>query len=90
MRDIKSHKIIWIKGSLFFLMGLGSALLLLADNPTFKSALLVAITVWAFCRSYYFAFYVIGNYVDPSFKYSGLCSFFLYLIRKKTPVKNRL
>jgi hypothetical protein len=39
--------------------------------------------VWSFCRFYYFAFYVIEHYVDPSYRFSGLLSFALYLIQKK-------
>ena len=31
------------------------------------------------CRAYYFAFYVIERYADPSFKFSGLWSFVRYL-----------
>jgi hypothetical protein len=44
---------------------------------------LLIIAVWAFCRFYYFAFYVIEHYVDPSYRYSGLASFARYLIRRR-------
>ena len=47
-----------------------------------KAALLLAICVWSFCRAYYFAFYVIEHYVDPQYKFAGLSSFVLYLLRK--------
>jgi hypothetical protein len=40
--------------------------------------------VWSFCRFYYFAFYVIERYVEPSYKFSGLLSFATYIIRRKT------
>lgn len=33
-----------------------------------------ALAVWAFCRGYYFAFYVITAYADPTFRYAGLWS----------------
>jgi hypothetical protein len=82
MKDIKSHRLIWLKGGLFLALGLGSAALLLAEAATLKTALLLALTVWGFCRAYYFAFYVIEHYVDPSFRFSGLLSFAGYLLSK--------
>jgi len=39
--------------------------------------------VWAFCRFYYFAFYVIQHYVDPSYRFSSLLSFLHYVISKR-------
>ena len=38
----------------------------LAERPTLKTAVLLAISVWGFARAYYFAFYVVERYVDPS------------------------
>jgi hypothetical protein len=40
---------------------------------------LLAMSVWCFCRAYYFAFYVIEHYVDPGFHFSGLGSFVKYI-----------
>lgn len=82
MKDLKSTTAICVKGVLFLAVGLASALLLFAEAPTMKVAVLLAITVWAFCRAYYFAFYVIEHYVDPGFKFSGLGAFVAYLIRR--------
>lgn len=82
MKDLKSTTAICVKGALFLALGLASALLLLAEAPTIKVALLLAITIWAFCRAYYFAFYVIEHYVDPGFKFSGLGSFASFVIRR--------
>jgi hypothetical protein len=39
--------------------------------------------VWAFCRFYYFAFYVIEHYVDASYRFSGLLSLLHYAISKR-------
>jgi hypothetical protein len=83
MKDIKSHKVIWFKGALFLTLGVASALLLLAEAATLKVALLLALTVWGFCRAYYFAFYVIEHYVDPGYRFSGLFSFAAYVIRRR-------
>jgi hypothetical protein len=55
-----------MKGGLFLGLGILSAAMLLwrARSPTV--AILLAITVWASCRAYYFAFYVNQHYVDPN------------------------
>jgi len=43
----------------------------------------MVITIWAFCRAYYFAFYVIEKYTDSSFKFAGLTSVVAYLWKKQ-------
>jgi hypothetical protein len=83
VKDIKNHTVIWLKGALFLTLGMASAILLLAEVTTIKVALLLALTVWGFCRAYYFAFYVIEHYVDPGYRFSGLFSFACYVIRRK-------
>ncbi len=85
MKDLTNPKWIKFKGLLFLLVGLFSAMMLLLDHPSIRVALLLAITVWCFCRFYYFAFYVIQHYVDPSYRFSGLLSFAAYLFRKPRP-----
>lgn len=75
---------IYVKGALFFLTGSLSAGLLLALHPDWTTALLLAVTVWCFARFYYFAFYVIEKYIDPGYKFAGLGSFVLYLLRRRT------
>lgn len=83
MRDLKSPAAIWAKGILFLVLGLSAGALLLFEAPTARAALLLALTVWAFCRAYYFAFYVLGHYVDPEFRFSGLGAFVAYLVRQR-------
>ncbi len=80
--DLKSHRAIIIKGLLFLLLGILAAAMLLAYAPDWRVGLLLVITIWAFCRFYYFAFYVIEHYVDGQYKFSGLTSFILYLLRR--------
>ena len=83
MSDLKSPTLIYLKGFLFLLAGCVAAGLLIAEQPTLKVALLLAIAIWCFCRAYYFAFYVIQHYVDPGYKFAGLGSFALYLLGKR-------
>ena len=81
MRDLSNPSWIKAKGFLFLVLGLLSATLLLFEHPAFKTALLVMVTVWSFCRFYYFMFYVIEHYVDPTYKFSGFLSFVRYWMR---------
>jgi hypothetical protein len=83
MKDLSSPALIKLKGILFLIVGILSALLLILERPTLKIAVLLAIAIWCFCRFYYFAFYVIQQYVDPGYRFSGLWSFFVYLCSKR-------
>ncbi|HUR45766.1 MAG TPA: hypothetical protein VMZ27_07835 [Candidatus Saccharimonadales bacterium] len=85
MRDLSNPKAIYLKAVLFLFLGTAACLLLWMDSPTWKTLLLLILGVWSFCRVYYFAFYVIERYVDPTFKFSGLWAFVRYLIAKKHP-----
>ena len=84
MKNLTDARWIELKGALFLCLGLVSATLLFFERPTLRVALLTVIAVWSFCRFYYFAFYVIERYVNPSYRFSGLLSFALYLIHKRT------
>jgi len=86
MRNLTNTRWIKLKGGLFLFLGLLSAVLELFEHPTLKSGLFLTVTVWAFCRFYYFAFYVIERYVDPTYKFSGLLSFVRYLIGRRKAV----
>jgi hypothetical protein len=83
-RDLRSPKVIWLKGGLFLVLGVSSAALLWMDAPTVRTALLLGITIWAFCRAYYFAFYVVERYVDPGYRFAGLLSLLRYVYGRKS------
>lgn len=78
MKDLTSPAWIKVKGLLFLLVGMLAAVLLILENTSWKTAGLLALAVWCFCRFYYFAFYVIERYVDSSYRFSGLWSFARY------------
>ena len=80
--DITDPRLLKIKGILFLLLGVISAGLLLVAAFEWRTLVLLAIAIWAFCRFYYFAFYVLHHYADPSFKYSGLWDLAKYLLRR--------
>ena len=83
MRDLVDPSLIKIKAILFLALGIFSAVLLVSERPTLKIALLLVVTVWSFCRLYYFAFYVIEKYLDPSYRFSGMLSCLRYLASKQ-------
>jgi len=83
MADLKSPAVIWTKGFLFLLLGVLGSVLVVLQAPSVTIVLLLFLTVWAFCRFYYFAFYVIEHYVDSTYRFAGLFSFLQYAIRKR-------
>ena len=85
MSDLKNPRLILLKGFLFLLLGCIAAFLIVTEHPTLKLSLLLAISIWSFCRFYYFAFYVIEHYVDPRYKFAGLGSFLLWALRRRAP-----
>ena len=85
MTDLRSHRAMYLKAVLFLVIGFSGSALLLSDNFKWQTALVLALTIWAFCRAYYFAFYVIERYVDSRYRFSGLGSFVRYLITKNPP-----
>jgi hypothetical protein len=85
MADIKNPALIWAKGFLFLFLGLFASALLVLHAPSATNVLLLVLSIWGFCRFYYFAFYVIEHYVDSTYRFSGLLSFLHYAIRKYGP-----
>ena len=79
MRDIKSPALLWTKMLLFLITGLLASATALVLFPSARLALLMAIAIWSFCRAYYFVFYVIEHYIDPTYRFAGLLSVLQYL-----------
>jgi hypothetical protein len=84
MRDLESRRLMWVKAVLFLVIGTTASALILIECPEWRTALLLALAIWAFCRAYYFAFYVIERYVDPAFRYAGLMAMVRYWWRHRS------
>jgi hypothetical protein len=84
MPDLRNAKLIYLKGFLFLLGGLLASAAILLDSPTWRTAGLLALAVWCFARFYYFTFYVIERYVDPSYRFAGLWSFARYVLKRRS------
>ena len=85
MKELTSKRWILVKGILFLVLGVLSSALLILDHLTVKAAVLLVLAVWSFCRFYYFAFYVIEHYVDPTYRFSGLLSLARYVMKRRGP-----
>lgn len=80
MKDLKNPRLIWLKAILLLLIGVVSGVLVFLEAPTLRVAVMLGVAIWAFCRAYYFAFYVIEHYLEPGFHYSGLLSVVRHLL----------
>ena len=89
MGDLTNPRLIIVEGLLFLVLGVYAAGLLVWEHPSFRVALLLAVAIWSFCRFYYFAFYVIEKYVDPTYRFAGLSSFLWYLFAGRRPQSDR-
>jgi hypothetical protein len=85
MGNLTDPRLIYLKGALFATLGLLASGLLIARNPEWMQLVLHAIAIWAFCRAYYFAFYVIEHYVDPAYRFAGLIDFLRYALGGQPP-----
>jgi hypothetical protein len=83
MRDFSNSRLLFVKAVLFVIQGFISALLLITREPQVSTFLLLSVCIWSFARVYYFAFYVIEHYVDPSYRFSGLWSAMTFVCRRR-------
>ncbi len=83
MADLKSKQWIVAKGVMFLGIAATTAALLLVEMPSVKTAALLALLVWASCRFYYFLFYVLEHYLDPTMRYAGLMDLLMGMKRRQ-------
>lgn len=81
--DIKSKRLILVKGFLFLLIGILALTAIALMTGSMQVFALVLVAVWGFCRFYYFMFYCIEKYVDSSYRFAGLTSFLIYMLKRK-------
>lgn len=81
--DIKSARLIHLKGWLFLVLALIAGIALVLPVFSWQNLVLLLICVWAGCRWYYYLFYVIEHYIDPGFKFSSILDALRYLLKTK-------
>jgi hypothetical protein len=72
MRDLKSPKTMALKAALFLVLAAACSVGIWLRAPEVSTAVLILALAWSAARLYYFLFYALQTYVDPSLKYSGL------------------
>jgi hypothetical protein len=80
--NFSSNKLIILKGWLFLLIAVLSSVLLVLKDPSLTTIAILVIVIWSFARFYYFMFYVVTNYINSNYKYSGPVSFIKFLFKK--------
>ena len=78
--DLVDPKWMYLKAALLLLVLISSFVLVLLAIPTWTVAFSLALVAWSSARLYYFMFYVIERYIDPSFRFSGAGSALQYLV----------
>jgi len=78
----------YLKAILLLGIGLLGSIILIVDHPSWRTAALLSVAIWGFCRAYYFAFYVIEHYIDPQYKFAGLISFVRYAVGRASDRKD--
>ncbi len=73
----------YLKAALFVAIALVASAVILLEHFSWITLAMLALVIWASCRVYYFAFYVIEHYIDGSFKYAGLWSAMQHLLRQR-------
>ena len=80
--DIRNPRWLYFKAFLLLLIGFLASAILLLDAPRWRTAALLGLAVWGFCRAYYFAFYVIEHYIDPNYRFAGIIDFARYALSR--------
>ena len=88
MGDLKDPRWMYLKAIFFLLIIIMCAGTLWMQNPQWQTALLIVLTIWAAARLYYFMFYVIEQYIDADYRFSGVFDFLKYLVTRRRPPTN--
>ena len=83
MSDLQSKGWIVAKGVMFFGIAVLAAAMLFLEAPSLRTLALLAVLVWAACRFYYFLFYVLERYVDPTMRYAGVIALLAGIRRRR-------
>jgi hypothetical protein len=81
--DLQNPKWMYLKAALFVGIGVLCFGFVWLDSPKLSTAAFMLLMIWAFARAYYFAFYVIEKYIDPTFRFAGLVDFVRYMVHRR-------
>jgi len=81
--ELKEPRLLYAKALGFIVIGAIGGTLLILDQPTLRTVILLCLVIWAMCRAYYFAFYVMQRWVDPNYRFTGLLSMARFLLKSR-------
>ncbi len=87
MRDLTSPVMIHLKGWLFLAILVFSIAFLLFQLTSWESVFLLILVVWSSARFYYYLFYVIENYIDAEYRFSGVLAALRFMAEKPSGSK---
>lgn len=82
-KDIKNPVALRAKGLGFALIGILSSAILISQFQHWLSAAMLLITIWAWCRFYYFLFYVLEHYAGRKRPYAGVLDALTAIFRQE-------
>lgn len=87
MQNLLRPRWMVIKAILFLVVAGLAAFVVWWQNPTWTVAACLLLLGWSCSRAYYFAFYVVGHYVDPSYRFAGLFDFARWRLRQRAAAR---
>ncbi|MBM4063968.1 MAG: hypothetical protein FJ265_23150 [Planctomycetes bacterium] len=72
-----------IKAAQFLMVAGLAAFVVLWRDPSWTVGACLVLLGWSCSRAYYFVFYVVERYVDPSYRFAGLLDFARWLARNR-------
>lgn len=89
MSDLSSKSLIVLKGLLFAGIAGICCTILVVQSPNLTTCLLLVLLIWSACRCYYFLFYVLEKYVDPTMRYAGLLDLLLGMRQRRRMLREQ-
>ena len=86
--DLKNPSLISLKGILFGMILVIAATYIIVCTRDWLIAAMLTLVIWSAARGYYFMFYVIERYVDPSYRFAGILDFLRYALRSRNGVRH--
>lgn len=56
MKGLRTPRAMWLKAVWFVVIGVAAAILVALELRSLRGIVLIGLSLWAFCRAYYFAF----------------------------------
>lgn len=84
MADLQSKGWIVFKGVAFLGIAVTAGVLVFLDAPSLKTAVLLVLLAWSAAHFYYFLFYVLEKYVDPSLRYAGILALLRAILARRS------